>query len=69
MSIENVDEARSEFEEAYKLKPEDADVLISIAGMAAHDEQYDKATEYVTTGKKLFPEDVRFYRTAADVLM
>jgi tetratricopeptide (TPR) repeat protein len=69
LSLENVDEARSEFEEAYKLKPQEADVLLSMAEMATRDEQYDKASEYLTSGKKLFPEDMRFYRTAAALLM
>ena len=36
-----------------------------MAELAATDEEYDKADKYLATGKKLHPEDVRFYQVAA----
>lgn len=69
LSVDNADEGRAEIEEAYRLKPDDADVLLSIAEVSAKDEQYDKAAEYVGKGKELFPKDVRFYSMAAGIQM
>ncbi|MCI0334322.1 MAG: tetratricopeptide repeat protein [Planctomycetes bacterium] len=69
MLYDNADEGRSEVEVAYQLKPEDADVLLVMAEAAANDEQYDKAAEYLASGKKLHPTDVRFYMLAAGLEM
>jgi tetratricopeptide (TPR) repeat protein len=68
---------RADIEKAYQLKPEDADVLLNMAIQTARPAEnapedeanaaYDKASEYLSTGKKLFPEDYRFYQVAGDV--
>ncbi len=63
----NTDEARADGKKAYQLKPEDTDVLLFMADMAAHDEKYDQANEYLQKAKKLHPDDVRLYRASAAV--
>ena len=74
---DDADAGRADIEKAYQLKPEDADVLLNIAILTARPAEnapeeeanaaYDKASEYLTTGKKLFPDDYRFYQVAADI--
>lgn len=69
LALDSPDEARADAENAYRLKPEDADVLLFMAELASRDEQYDQAAEYLATGKKLHPSDVRFYTAAASLWM
>ncbi|MEX0612829.1 MAG: tetratricopeptide repeat protein, partial [Pirellulales bacterium] len=65
----DVDAARSDIEKAYQLKPEDANVLLAMASQAAKDEDYEKAGEFLATGKKLHAKDPRFYQAAADAFV
>lgn len=65
----DADGARLDIEKAYELAPENADVLLAMATRASRDKDYEKAAEYVATGKKLYPEDARFYQIAFDVLV
>jgi tetratricopeptide (TPR) repeat protein len=76
---EDEDAGRADIEKAYELKPEDALVLLNMAIQTARlaenaaeedaNAAYDKASEYLTTGKKLHPDDFRFYQVAANVEM
>jgi tetratricopeptide (TPR) repeat protein len=69
MGLEATEEARADAEAAYELKPEDPNVLLFMADLASRDEQHEKAAEYLATGKKLHPKDVRFYTSAAALRM
>jgi tetratricopeptide (TPR) repeat protein len=57
----------TEVHKAYELAPQDADVLMSMARLESQPESinYDKARGYLETGKKLFPDDIRFYQALA----
>ncbi len=61
----NPDGARADAEKAYQLKPDDLETLLFISDSASHDEKYDKAHEYIDKAKKLFPDEVRVYQSAA----
>jgi len=61
----NLDGARADAEEAFKLKPESLEVLLFMSDMAAENKDFDKAREYLTTAKKLYPEEVQLYQRAA----
>ena len=64
---EEVERGHEDIEKAYQLSPQDADVLLVMADQAAKDKETDKAREYLATGKKLHPEDPRFYQASADL--
>ena len=61
----NEDGARADAEQAYQLNPDDTSVLLFLADVAARDDQFEKAHEYIEKAKKLHPEDVRVYQAAA----
>ncbi len=54
-----------DIEKAYKLAPEDADVLLTLAARAESKNQIDRARQYLEDGKKLHPEDSRFHQGLA----
>jgi tetratricopeptide (TPR) repeat protein len=68
-SLDDIESARTDVEKAFQLKPEDPNVLLFMSELAATDKDYEKATEYLATGKKLHPKDVRFYQVAASQQM
>jgi tetratricopeptide (TPR) repeat protein len=65
----NTEGAKSDAQKAYQLKPEDVDVLLLIADVAALDKNLDKAREYIATAKKLHPKDSRVYQRSASLEM
>jgi tetratricopeptide (TPR) repeat protein len=66
---ENLESARADAEKAYQLKPDDLDVLLFMQDIAARDEQFAKASEYIEKAKKLHPKEVRPYQAAAALEM
>jgi tetratricopeptide (TPR) repeat protein len=65
----NEEGARADAAKAYELKPEDTDALLFAADVAAREEQFDKANEYIEKAKKLHPNEVRLYQAAAALAM
>jgi tetratricopeptide (TPR) repeat protein len=61
--------SKADSESAYKLKPNDSDVLLLAADMAAQNKDLTKAREYLTTAKKLHPKESRLYQRAAAIEM
>jgi tetratricopeptide (TPR) repeat protein len=54
---------------AYELAPDDANVLLAMAGSAETDKKYDRASEFYKLGKEAHPEDWRFYQGLAGLAM
>jgi tetratricopeptide (TPR) repeat protein len=65
--IGEIEGGLGDFEEAFKLGPEDPDVLLTAAGQAANDKDYEKAQTYIKKGKELHPQNARFYQLGAAV--
>jgi tetratricopeptide (TPR) repeat protein len=61
--------SKADAQKAFQLKPEDTDVLLFVADIAAQDKNYDKAREYLTAAKKLHPKDSRVYQRSASLEM
>src|SRR4051794_1148174 len=59
--------ARADAQKAYQLKPNDIDVLLNIAELAALDKDFDKAREYVAAAKKANPKNSRVYFFSAQL--
>lgn len=65
----NLESARADADKAYQLKPDEIDVLMFVQDIAARDEHYDKASEYIEKAKKLYPKEVRVYQAGAALEM
>lgn len=58
---------QQDINKAYKLAPQDADVLLAMAGRAESRKQVAEARKFLETGKKEHPEDARFYQYLAQI--
>ncbi len=65
----DVNGARADAQKAYQLKPDDSNVLLFIADVAAQEKDFDKARQYLATAKKLHPKEARIYQRAASLEM
>ena len=61
VSIGEPSRGQRDIDQAYKLAPKDADVLLAKAGRAEVNGRRDRALEFLEDGKKEHPEDGRFY--------
>lgn len=64
---ENTAAGREDIDKAFELEPENADVIVAKAIQSSREEKYDEGLKHVENGKRLFPEDFRFYQVAADI--
>jgi tetratricopeptide (TPR) repeat protein len=69
VAFDQAEKGQRDIEKAYKLKPDDADVLLTIADRAKDDKKFDQAAQYLTTGNKKYPDDPRFYQALAGLSM
>jgi tetratricopeptide (TPR) repeat protein len=60
---------KADAEQAFRLAPDDKDVLMFMADLASEEKDYKKANEYVARGKKLHPNESQFYKKAAMVAL
>ena len=61
----NKDGARADAEQAYKLKPDNTDVLIFMSDVSAENKDYEKARALIDKAKKIHPDDVQLYQRSA----
>ena len=61
VSIGEPSRGQRDIDQAYKLAPKDADVLLAKAGRAEANSRRDRALQYLEAGKQEHPEDGNFY--------
>jgi tetratricopeptide (TPR) repeat protein len=69
VNFNEADRGQRDFDKAYKLAPEDADVLLTMAARAESKERPEEAEKFLQTGLKKHPEDPRFYQGLAGLEM
>jgi len=69
VGIGEPDRGQRDIEKAYKLAPEDADVLLTMATRSEAKKKDAQAVEYLELGKKAHPKDPRFYQGLAGLAM
>ena len=69
ISVGEPSRGQRDVDKAFQLAPEDADVLLTKAARADADKRTDQARNYLETGKKVHPEDARFYQGLASLLV
>ena len=69
VSIGEPDRGQRDIDKAFKLAPEDGDVLLAMAGRAEANKNMDRAYELLEHARKAHPEDPRFYQALAGLKM
>ncbi len=67
IGYDKAEAGNAEIQKAYELAPDDTDVLLNMADLATRgeDPKHDEARAYLEKGKKLYPEEIRFYTALA----
>src|SRR5262249_4123971 len=61
LAEDNMKQAAESIRQAYKLAPDKAETIMSMARVALRDKDFDKAREFLRKGKELFPKEVEMY--------
>lgn len=67
VGLEQTSRGQQDINKAYQLAPQDADVLLAMANLAALRKQDANVKKYLEVGKKEHPDDPRFYQELARV--